>query len=384
MNEILQKPWVLGPAVFFLCVVILLIVKRIVYGRILRWAERHERKFTEAMLKALHLPLIGSILAIGFVILKGIMDLPAGWADLYGKALQVVLIGLVFLFIDSLIVQIAMGYDERIKMIRTSQGIVRFIIHAIVLTLGALIVLAVLEIPITPLVATLGLGSLAIALALQPTLSNFFSGIHILLDRPVEVGQFVRLESGEEGWVEDIGWRSTRIRLMWNNIVIVPNSKLIDSIITNYYLPVQEMSVLVQVGVHYDSDLAHVERVTCEVAKEVLQRIPGGVKEFDPYIRYHTFADSSINFTAVLRVREFVNKYLIQHDFIKTLHKRYKEEGIVIPFPIRTLDMPPELQALVKEYSVKTRWNPSPVPTGSALANTMLAALAFLGIKSGG
>lgn len=348
MNEILQKPWVLGPAVFFLCVVILLIVKRIVYGRIVQWAQRHERKFAEAMLKALHLPLIGSILAIGFVILKGIMDLPAGWADLYGKALQVVLIVLVFLFIDSLIVQIAMGYDERIKMIRTSQGIVRFIIHAIVLTLGALIVLAVLEIPITPLVATLGLSSLAIALALQPTLSNFFSGIHILLDRPVEVGQFVRLESGEEGWVEDIGWRSTRIRLMWNNIVIVPNSKLIDSIITNYYLPVQEMSVLVQVGVHYDSDLAHVERVTCEVAKEVLQRIPGGVKEFDPFIRYHTFADSSINFTVVLRVREFVNKYLIQHDFIKTLHKRYKEEGIVIPFPIRTLDMPPALQALVK------------------------------------
>ncbi len=220
-------------------------------------------------------------------------------------------------------------------------------IHAIVLVLGALIVLAVLEIPITPLVATLGLGSLAIALALQPTLSNFFSGIHILLDRPVEVGQFVRLESGEEGYVEDIGWRSTRIRLLWNNIVIVPNTKLIDSIITNYYLPVQEMSLLIQVGVHYSSDLAHVERVTCEVAKEVLQRIPGGVTEFEPYIRYHTFADFSINFKVILRISEFVNKYLIQHEFIKALHKRYKEEGIVIPFPIRTLDVPHPIPAVV-------------------------------------
>jgi small-conductance mechanosensitive channel len=353
MQGLLQQPWVVGPAVFLLCIVILLILKRVVYGQILRWAQKHERRFAQTLLSALHVPLIGSIMVIALVLLAGVVPLPTRWDYLYGKVLQVAFIGLVFIFLDSLIVQISMGYDQQFRMIRTSQGIVRFMIHLIVLTLGALIVLAVLEIPITPLVATLGLGSLAIALALQPTLSNFFSGIHILLDRPIEVGHFVRLETGEEGYVEDIGWRSTRIRLLWNNIVIVPNTKLIDSTITNYHLPAQEMSLLVQVGIHYNSDLEHVERVTCEVAREVLQRIPGGVREFDPYIRYHTFGDFSIDFTVILRIREFVNSYLIRHEFIKALHKRYKEEGIVIPFPIRTLDVPHPIPAIVNAAAVE-------------------------------
>jgi small-conductance mechanosensitive channel len=124
-----------------------------------------------------------------------------------------------------------------------------------------------------------------------------------------------------------------------NNTVIIPNSKLANSIITNYYMPEREMSTLVQVGVSYDSDLEKVEKVTIEVAKEVLAKISGGTKTFEPFIRYHTFSDFSINFTVILRVNEFVGKYLVTHEFVKALHKRYKEEGIVIPYPIRTVYM---------------------------------------------
>jgi small-conductance mechanosensitive channel len=65
--------------------------------------------------------------------------------------------------------------------------------------------------------------------------------------------------------------------------------------------------------------------------------VPGGVPEFDPFIRYHTFADSSIDFTVILRAREFVDQYLIKHEFIKRLHVRFDQESIVIPFPIRTI-----------------------------------------------
>jgi len=119
--------------------------------------------------------------------------------------------------------------------------------------------------------------------------------------------------------------------------VIVPNAKLVNSQITNFYLPEPEMAVLVQVGVSYQSDLEKVERVTIEVAKQVLQEVEGGVEEFDPFIRYHTFSDFSINFIVVLRAKEYVSKYLITHEFIKRLHRRYQQEGIEIPFPIRTL-----------------------------------------------
>jgi len=137
----------------------------------------------------------------------------------------------------------------------------------------------------------------------------------------------------------DISWRNTTIRQLPNNVVIVPNSKLASIIVTNYYLPQQEMSVLVQVGVGYDSDLEKVEKVTIEVAKEVMREVPGGVPEFEPFIRYHTFGDFSIDFTVILRAREFVDQYLVKHEFIKRLHRRYQQEGIEIPFPIRTIYM---------------------------------------------
>ena len=191
---------------------------------------------------------------------------------------------------------------------------------------------------ITPLLASLGIGSLAVALALQPTLENFFSGIQIVMDKPVKVGQFVKLDSGEEGYIYKVGWRSTWIRMLPNNVVVIPNKVLVNSKVLNYYYPEQEMAVLVQVGVHYESDLKKVERVTCEVAKEVMKEVQGGVPGFDPFIRYHTFNDFSIDFTVILRAEEFVANYLVKHEFIKRLHERYAKEGIVIPYPIRAIN----------------------------------------------
>ena len=125
-------------------------------------------------------------------------------------------------------------------------------------------------------------------------------------------------------------------------MVVVPNSQMVATIITNYYLPEHEMSVTVQVGVHYDSDLEEVERVTREVAKEIMNTVKGGVSSFEPLIRYHTFGDSSINFTVIMRTNEFAARYLIKHEFIKKLDARYKKEGIAIPYPIPTLDVPLE------------------------------------------
>jgi len=157
------------------------------------------------------------------------------------------------------------------------------------------------------------------------------------LSRQVRAGDYIKLESGEEGYVTDITWRNTTIRMLANNIIVVPNSKLASIIVTNFCLHEKEMGVLVQVGVGYNSDLEEVERVTIEVAREVMTAIDGGVSEFEPFIRYHTFDDFSINFTVILRVREFVNQYLVKHEFVKRLHERYNREGIEIPFPIRTV-----------------------------------------------
>jgi small-conductance mechanosensitive channel len=120
--------------------------------------------------------------------------------------------------------------------------------------------------------------------------------------------------------------------------VLIPNAKLTQANITNYYLPDKDLAVLVNLGVHYNSDLKKVEQVTCEVGKEVMREVTGGVPEFDPFIRYNSFGDSSIHFTVILRAKEYVDQYLIKHEFIKRLHQRYAKEGIVIPYPIRAVN----------------------------------------------
>jgi small-conductance mechanosensitive channel len=200
-----------------------------------------------------------------------------------------------------------------------------------------MIILNEVGVEITPLLTVLGVGGLAVGLALQDPLSNLFSGLFISLSGQIRVGDFIELEDGRAGHVVDFDWRSTRLQLLPNNVVIVPNNRLAQAIVTNYNLPQQEMSVLVAVGVDYASDLEHVERVTTEVAAEVLREVEGGVATFEPLIRFNAFADSSINFNVILRGRQFTDQFLLKHEFIKRLHARYAAEGISIPFPIRTL-----------------------------------------------
>lgn len=202
---------------------------------------------------------------------------------------------------------------------------------------GLIIILQILNIPVTPAIAAFGVGGLAVSLALQDTLSNLFSGIMIILSHQVRPGNYIRLSTGEEGYVADINWRNTQIRQLANNMITVPNAVLTSQILINYHDPTRELAVLIDVGVSYDSDLQLVERVTIEVAQQVMQEVPGGVPDFTPFIRYNDFADFQIKFTVILRGQEFVDQFLIKHEFIKRLHARYRQEGIEIPFPIRTI-----------------------------------------------
>ncbi len=228
-------------------------------------------------------------------------------------------------------------YARKAEEVLPSTSILVNIVQIIVYMLGGLIILQSNGVSITPILTALGVGGLAIALALQETLANLFSGIYILLSRQFRVGDYIKLSTGEEGQVMDITWRSTVIKALANNVIILPNQKIASATITNYFMPDKEMGILVAVGVGYDSDLEHVERVTVEVAREVLRDIDGGVEDFEPVVRFHTFGDFSINFNVVLRVKEFTDQYLIKHDFVKRLHNRYRQEGIEIPYPIRTV-----------------------------------------------
>ncbi len=210
--------------------------------------------------------------------------------------------------------------------------IFRVAITLFIYLIALILVLGILNQEISPFLATLGIGGIAVALALQEPLSNFFAGFYLNIDRPVKVGELIRLESGDEGYIEEIGWRSTRIRSPSNTIIVVPNSKLGQSIVTNYDRPTPLMGFGIPLGVSYDSDLERVERITVEVASQVISRVPGAVRNFQPLVRYSEFGATSIRFSVIMQSETATGRFLLIHEFIKALKKRYDEEGIRIAY----------------------------------------------------
>ena len=203
--------------------------------------------------------------------------------------------------------------------------------------IGILVILDALDISITPMLTALGIGGLAVSLALKDTLTDVFAGLHILLSKKVQPGDFVILDSGEMGYIQNITWRNTKMLERTNNIINIPNTKLSNAIIKNYDSGDSSFSVKIPVGVGYDSDLDEVERVVMEVANDLHQSMDEMNKEAKPAFKFRGFGQSSIDFIVYFRGNKYGDQNPIIHEFVKKLHKRFNEEGIEIPFPMRTV-----------------------------------------------
>ena len=290
--------------------------------------KRASMNIDSRVLRLLDRYLLPLLIVVGLWWLVDVAPLPPKIARAARGLLSLAGLGIAIFVVTKATLLILRNMAARYQPLRNVQGPVELATKIVLIAVGGMLFLDNLGVSLTPLLTTLGIGSLAVAIALQDTLGNVFAGLHIKADRPIEVGQFIRLDSGDEGYVERIGWRRTRIRKLPNKTAVVPNSKFVQSTIINYDLLDPEVAVLVHVGVHYDSDLKKVERVTNKVAKEIMGAVPG----FEPFIRYHTLNQSSIDFTVILRAQRFVDNYLIKHEFSKVLQKRYREKEIVIPF----------------------------------------------------
>jgi len=214
-------------------------------------------------------------------------------------------------------------------------GLFAFLRAALTVTVWGLALLLVLNnfgVDVTAMLAGFGIAGVAIALALQNTLSSVFSTLALALDKPIRQGDFIELEDGTDGFVEEIGMRSTRIRTYSNNIIIVPNTQLAEMQIKNYYLPKQEVSVVVPITVSYENDLDRVEEVTMACAADFLNKHSDTVDDFEPIIRFDAFGASAIEGRVILRAERFLDHTSIRHEFIKTLKRVYEEEGIEIPY----------------------------------------------------
>jgi len=285
-------------------------------------------------------PTLWSFLFVLYILSEE-LKLPVSLRLIKDKALWVVFILSLSLLTSRLVALLLRMYMNRYRQEMPAVSLVVQASKVLVLLVGVIIALDKIGIAITPILTALGVGGLAVALALRDTLENLFAGFHVLASGQIKVGNYIRLEGGEEGFVEDITWRNTVIRQPSDNLIIVPNSKLSSSIVINFHKPDSELAVIVPVGVSYDSDLEKVEKITIEVAKEVQKEVEGAVPDFEPFIRYTAFGDFSINFNVILRAKDVPSQHILRHEFIKRLKRRYEEEGIKIPFPIREVYLRP-------------------------------------------
>ena len=231
-------------------------------------------------------------------------------------------------------------YGDQVPGALPVTTLTRTLAELAVAILGIVGLMSALGFRITPVLTALGVGGLAVALALQDTLSNLFSGFYVAVARQVRLGDYIKLNTGEEGYVTDIGWRSTTVRALANNMIVVPNSKLAQAIVTNYYLPEKRMGTNVPVMVSHAADMDRVEAILLEIVEQAVHDVPGMVADPPPNIMFNPgFCEAGLGFEVNFQVAEFVAQYSVRNEIRKRIYRRLKAEGIEIARPARIVEL---------------------------------------------
>ena len=305
-----------------------------------RWATATTTPFSGVILDSFRLPSLMWCLLIGLYTAVDTAELPQQFSATALKILFSLLVISVTVAIANLSGTALQVGLKQSHVATPATGLTLTFMKVVIWVTGGLVLLGGLGMSITPVLTALGVGGLAVALALQDTLSNFFAGIHLLIEQPIRVGDFIKLESGQEGYVEDISWRTTRIRMPSNDMVILPNSKLTQSVLVNYHLPDPRRGISIVIGVPHDADPDLIERVLLEETMSTIGCVPGLLAEPAPSVRFIPgVGESALNFSINCHVREFNDHALVQHELRKRMLKRLKREGIEIPLPQQTVHL---------------------------------------------
>lgn len=362
-SRLTRPDWV-GTIVEIVAILIAAWLVRTVVLRLLRtWANRTSVTWDDAVVDLLDRAMKPLLLLAVLTASLNLLDLPPKLLRVSNRVFTVLVLAVILYYL-SRIVQVLLDAWLSRKAERLSvREPVQFVVQVLFAGLALMIVLDNLGVSLTAVWTTLGVGSVAIALALQDTLSNFFAGVYLRLDSPVRIGDYVKLDSGEEGFTTHMGWRSTRIRQLGNNMVIVPNSKLASAIVTNFDMPQSRLSLLINVGVSYSEDPDQVEAILIEETLEAAKTVPGLLADPAPFVRFIPgFGESSLDFTLICQVSTYVDQYLAQHEIRKRVLSRFRLEGISIPFPQRDIHLYAETEPVA--LSAENNQNTAKLPGG--------------------
>ncbi|MBL8178423.1 MAG: mechanosensitive ion channel family protein [Bryobacterales bacterium] len=333
-----EQFWI--PAVVLLVVFAAgLAVRGVLFRNLRRWASKTDGRLDDVLVESLESPFLVWVLILAIDLSLQVSELPARVVSLSATVLLLLWIVSLTMVASRVAAAVVRAYGRRVAGAQPVTSLSQNLARMFVVSIGALLMLQHLGVSIAPMLTALGVGGIAVALALQDTLSNLFAGFYITLAGQIRVGDYIRLDTGQEGVVTDISWRATSIQMLANNLILVPNAKLGQAIVTNFSFPDGRMALPVAVGVAYESDVDHVERVLLEEAGLAIAEVAGLVGDPPPAVRFVGFGDSSLNFNLVCHVAGFADQFSVQHELRKRILKRFRKEGIQIPFPVRTVVM---------------------------------------------
>ena len=345
----------IGAFSVFLGFVVAALIVRIIIRLIHRKLKNQDASsVTSIILQSVKTPITAILLISGllsaYLLVLGIEDvLPSGFSDTRYLSIKIwkIMSILITTFaiaktIDHLIDWYLLNIAEKTetKIDDTLLPTLRRVLPITIYAAGALVAIDSIGISISPILAGLGIGGLAVALAVQPTLSNFFAGTYVVTEGELKEGDFIELEGGPSGYVEEVGWRSTKIRSRFNNLVIIPNSRMAESIVTNYFSPTPAMNVIVTGGVAYESNLVDVEKYALEEARTVIDESEKAIKGTEPSFGFSNFGDSNVDFYVFLQAIDRAGTFGLRSELIKRIHDRFNREGIEINYPVRKLILP--------------------------------------------
>jgi small-conductance mechanosensitive channel len=217
-------------------------------------------------------------------------------------------------------------YGDRFPSASLLASVARISVYVI----GLLSLLQSFNIAIAPILTVLGVGGLAVSLALRDTLAMLFAGIQIIAARQLRAGDYIKLDGGFEGFVTDITWRNTTIRDLSENLIVVPNDKLASTIFTNYSVPDQRMTVRVDVLLCYGNDLDKAEALALDTARETAREF--GETPEPPYVRFTQGTELGILMATSFVIRHFSDRFTAQSAFLKRFYLRCVEEEVAVTY----------------------------------------------------
>src|SRR5580704_10794230 len=315
-----------------------LVVRIFLFRAIRAWAAESESKLVDMIVDSI--PVVLWSLILGLHLATQNSDLPKAYVRYLPRTLAVLWIVSLTIAFSRLAGNAVGFYGGRVTGAQSVTSLTRKLAQLAVVAFGLAWLLRVFDVTLTPILTTLGVGGLAVALALQDTLSNLFAGFYVSISGLVHIGDYIKLNTGEEGFVTDINWRCTMMRGYTNNLIVIPNNKLGQAIYTNYNLPQPRMTLSVTFGVGYNSDIDRVEEILLDEAIAGAGRIQGLLADPKPYVLFNPGpGDWALVFQVSFNVAQFADQYRVQSELRKRIFKRLQKERISMPFPTHTIKL---------------------------------------------